>query len=201
MRLAVRPSGVLVVAAVVLVLLAVSCAGGGGGGDTPTAATVRGTPGGAGTPVGAREEPLPFGATGMLRSLEITVDRWELVKCVPPAVTPTPSGEECPGDPLEDRTLRFFVSAHNAGDADSVEGPFNFFLAFEGGGYAKIPASIEDLFPTGTETLGPGETIQGWVYSIRPDRDKWAGGKVRVQGVIGPTLSLEAILLWRVPPP
>ena len=214
-----RLSLLVVPALIVLALWAVGCGNGDGNGDgngnggpdgagpaaigspgTETAGpAATSTPGPPGSITG---EPLAFGATGhLLDALEITVDRWELLECVPADLTPAPEGEKCPDGSAKNRALRYFISLSNTSDGETVEGPFTFFLAFGTGAFANVPVEDEDVFPSTKEALGPGETINGYVYSVRPDLERWEAGIVRVQGNIGPDVGPESVIFWLIPPP
>lgn len=154
-----------------------------------------------GTPGNSPQEPLDFPATRQYDPLELSVDRWELVECLPPEVTPTAEGEECPQQSLAGKIVRFFATVRNTSTTESASGRFDFAVITNGTVYAVFSRDIEDAFPATTESLGPGEAIEGWVYSFRPSPAFLDSGKVRIQATIGPTLEPEVAFWWRVPLP
>jgi len=154
-----------------------------------------------GTPGNSPQEPLDFPATRQYDPLELSVDRWELVECLPPEVTPTAEGEECPQQWLAGKFVRFFATVRNTSTTESANGRFDFALVFGATIYAVFHPDVEDDFPAATESLGPGETIEGWVYSFRPPPEVLDSGEVRIQVTIGPFLEPELAFWWRVPLP
>ena len=154
-----------------------------------------------GTPGNSPQDPLAFGASQRYENLELSVDRWELVECLPPEVTPTVEGEECPEQSLAGRFVRFFATVRNTSTTESANGRFDFALVFRATIYTVLHPDVEDNFPAATESLGPGETIEGWVYSFRPPPEVLDSGEVRTQTTIGPFLEPRAAFWWEVPLP
>lgn len=153
--------------------------------------------------LGSRESPVPFGVEIEWRSLRIRVDRWELIDCLlSELATPALSAEDCPEDPFSGDMVRFFVSVTSVSADEPAPGVIRFFLVLDDQGYPNLLPRIEDRFPRDVGALEPRQTIEGWVYSVRPQLPVWEEpGRVLLQAVVGGTPLSEGGLFWQIPPP
>jgi len=152
--------------------------------------------------LGSRESPIPFGAQVDAGPLRVKVDKWELVECLDLEGTSPRSSEDCPDEPFSGQMVRFYASVRNESGDQAVNGMIRFFVVSDDAGLANLLPRKEDRFPRDAGLLEPGQTIKGWVYSVRPELPVWKESeRVVIQMVMGDTPLTKGGVFWQAPPP